>query len=240
LGSKLVLMEGQEEGEVEALMEDAKEWLDQWFSEIRPWSPDEIDNERTIWLRIYGIPSHAWNDNFFAQVVNPWGTLIRADDGTMKKTTLDVARLMIRSSCQQVVDDFIDVKINGKIFHLRVLEDSYGLMRIMVLNNNNASGKNNDGNSVEEEEKDEEEDEEEERGLFMEEEEQEFNGVEKLVACSPVINSNTENTAGGVDITREGSTKVKSKVVVEETPNNLEVHSIGLHHSVASAGVGWK
>jgi hypothetical protein len=28
----LALLEGQEEGEVETLMDDAKGWLDQWFS----------------------------------------------------------------------------------------------------------------------------------------------------------------------------------------------------------------
>ncbi|PNX76543.1 hypothetical protein L195_g032496, partial [Trifolium pratense] len=126
LGSNLTLLEGQEAGEVQALMEDAKGWLEQWFKEIHPWDPKVMDVKRTIWLRIYGIPPHAWNDLFFAQVVKPWGTFINADDGTMKKTTLDVAHLMIRTSCQQVVDEFIDVKVNGDLFHLRVLEDSYG------------------------------------------------------------------------------------------------------------------
>ncbi|MCI10595.1 hypothetical protein A2U01_0031688, partial [Trifolium medium] len=33
LGSNLILLEGQEVGEMEALMEDAKDWLDQWFKE---------------------------------------------------------------------------------------------------------------------------------------------------------------------------------------------------------------
>jgi hypothetical protein len=65
LGSNLTLLEGQEEGEVEALLEDAKEWLDHWFTTIRPWSPTDIDTERTIWLRIYGVPIHTWNLNFF-------------------------------------------------------------------------------------------------------------------------------------------------------------------------------
>jgi hypothetical protein len=155
------LHEGQEEGEVQALMEEAKGWLEQWFVEIRPWSPDNIDVERTIWLRICGVPIHAWNHNFFTQVVKPWGTFINADDGTKKNTTMDVARLMIRTSCQQVVDEFIDVKINGKIYHLRVLEDSYGLMRIMIPQN-----KNLDGRDIEEESDGDEE--EVERGLFME------------------------------------------------------------------------
>jgi hypothetical protein len=161
LGSNLTLLEGQEEGEVQALMVDAKGWLDQWFVDIRPWSPDDIDVERTIWLRIYGVPIHAWNHNFFMQIVKPWGTFINADDGTKKKTTMDVARLMIRTSCQQVVDEFIDVKINGKIYHLRVLEDSYGLMRIMIPQNKNLVGRD-----IEEESDGDEE--EVERGLLME------------------------------------------------------------------------
>ncbi|MCI62952.1 hypothetical protein A2U01_0084209, partial [Trifolium medium] len=45
---------------------------------------------------------------------------------------MDVARLLIQTSCQQVVNEFFDVKVNGEIFHLHVIEDSYGPMRIMV------------------------------------------------------------------------------------------------------------
>ncbi|PNX58064.1 hypothetical protein L195_g059005, partial [Trifolium pratense] len=100
----------QEEGEVQALLDDAKVWMEQWFKEIRPWNSKDIDVERTIWLRVYGIPIHAWNDSFFAQLVKPWGHFINEDDGTRKKITMDVARLMIRTSCQQVIDEFFDVK----------------------------------------------------------------------------------------------------------------------------------
>ncbi|GAU42969.1 hypothetical protein TSUD_188420 [Trifolium subterraneum] len=159
LGSNLTLLEEQEEGEIQALMEDAKGWLDQWFKEIRPWNNKEIDNERTIWLRVYGVPAHAWNDNFFAKIVKPWGVYINFDDGTLKKTTMDVARLMIRTSCHHVVDEFCDVKVNGKIFHLRVLEDSYGPMRILIPHTNGHDGR--DGGEPEEEEEEEEEEEDE-------------------------------------------------------------------------------
>ncbi|GAU26825.1 hypothetical protein TSUD_289300 [Trifolium subterraneum] len=56
LGSNLALLEGQEEGEVQALIDDVKDWMDQWFREIRPWSPKDVDVDRVAWLRIYGIP----------------------------------------------------------------------------------------------------------------------------------------------------------------------------------------
>jgi hypothetical protein len=116
LGANLALLEGQEEGEVEALLEDARDWLDQWFSEIRPWTPKDVDLERIVWLRIFGIPVHAWNDEFFAQITKPWGTFMHADDVTSKKLSMDVARLLIRTSCQKAVDKFVNVQVNGEIF----------------------------------------------------------------------------------------------------------------------------
>jgi hypothetical protein len=200
LGSNLTLLEGQDEGEVEALMEDAKDWLDQWFSSIRPWSPNDIDTERSIWLRIYGIPIHAWNLNFFTQVVKPWGTFINADEGTTKKITMDVARIMIRTTCQLVVDEFTDVKINGKIFHLRILEDSYGPMRILIPQNKNSNGRDNATESDEEEDEDEEE-----RCLIMEEEElepeREREGEQNdLGALTPVVNAINGNNNPSISV----------------------------------------
>ncbi|MCI33073.1 DUF4283 domain protein, partial [Trifolium medium] len=102
---------------------------------------------------IYGIPSHAWNDLFFAQVVKPWGSFINADDGTMKRITMDLARLMIRTSCQQVVDEFIDVMVNGENYHLHVLEDSYGPMRILIPQDHGPEVRGSDDESEEEEER---------------------------------------------------------------------------------------
>ncbi|GAU49526.1 hypothetical protein TSUD_377390 [Trifolium subterraneum] len=117
LGANLPLLEGYDDGEVKALMEDAKGWMDQWFKEIRSWCPNDLDVERTI-------------------------------------CTMDVARVMIRTSCQQIIDEFINVKVNGDIYHLRVLEDSYGPTRIMIPQKNGNEGRDS---SVELEEDEEEE-----------------------------------------------------------------------------------
>ncbi|PNX87622.1 hypothetical protein L195_g043715, partial [Trifolium pratense] len=152
LGAHLVLLEGQEEGEVQSLMEDARGWMEQWFKEVRPWSTKEIDLERLVWLRVYGIPAHAWNDEFFQLISKPWGHYINADDGTNKKISMDVARLLIRTSGQRVVDEFLDVKIDGEVFHIRIIEDSYGPMRIMVQQSNRREGRDDDSDSSEEEE----------------------------------------------------------------------------------------
>ncbi|MCI03917.1 DUF4283 domain protein, partial [Trifolium medium] len=193
LGSNLTLLEGQEEGEVQALLEDAKDWLDQWFKEIRPWNPKDVDVDRVVWLRIFGIPVHAWSDLFFAQVTKPWGTFMNTDDATNKKLTMDVARILIQSSCQQVVDEFFYVKINGEIFHLRIIEDSYGPMRLMLPQSQAHDGRANDSDSSEDDE------EEAERRLLVveEESERESEGEEEnLLALNHITNANNSHING--------------------------------------------
>jgi hypothetical protein len=185
LGSNLALLEGQEDGEVEALMADAKDWLEQWFKEIRPWNPKDVDTEILVWLRIFGIPIHAWGDEFFAQVSRPWGCFLNADDVTSKKLTMDAARLLIRTSCQKFVDEFINIKINDEIFHLRVIEDSYGPMRIVIPQPKGTDGRGNDSDCSEEEG--------EERRLLEEEPESERESEgegENLLALNPLVNNN--------------------------------------------------
>jgi hypothetical protein len=221
LGSTLTLLEEQEEGEIQALMMDAKEWLDDWFQEIRPWNPKEIDRDRIIWLRIYGIPAHAWNDQFFAQVSKPWGTFMNTDDVTSKKLSMDVARVMIRSSCQIVVDEFLDVKINGDIFRIRVLEDSYGPMRIPLPQGHRKAGKANSEDEDDEvdEEEEEEEEEEAERLLKAGEEgkERESEGEgENLWAFNSLDNTHNESTnnlANNAEIIKEKEIRVEDSFI---------------------------
>jgi hypothetical protein len=193
LGANLTLLEGQEDGEVEALMADAKDWLEQWFSEIRPWNPKDVDLERIVWLRIYGIPVHAWNDEFFNQLTKPWGTFMHSDEVTRKKATMDVARVLIRTSCQKVIDEFCDVHINGNFFHLRVLEDSYGPMRIMVTQEKGHDGRDNSRSSSE---ADEEDDIVRLSEAVEEESEKESEGEgENLLSLNGDINANNANNA---------------------------------------------
>jgi hypothetical protein len=230
LGSNLALLEGQEEGEVEALMEDAKDWLVQWFKEIRPWNPKDIDTERLVWLRIYGIPIHAWCDDFFAKVSRPWGCFLNTDDVTSKKFTMDAARLLIRTSCQKPVDEFIDVNINGELFHLRVLEDSYGPMRIMIPQSKGTDGRGNVSVCSEAEDEDEEE-----RRLSEEEPESERESEgegENLIALNPLVIANDEPLliANHGDISNsvvEGSKEYSNEVTNVVNEDFLKVNGGG-------------
>jgi len=40
------------------------------FSNVHKWLTTEVRYERRAWLRVYGVPAHAWNDVFFLQIMS--------------------------------------------------------------------------------------------------------------------------------------------------------------------------
>lgn len=52
LEANLCLLEEQDEGEIKDLIEEAKDWVGQWFSDIHCWSPKDVDNERLTWMSV--------------------------------------------------------------------------------------------------------------------------------------------------------------------------------------------
>jgi hypothetical protein len=179
---------------------------------------------------VFGIPIHAWCDDFFVQLTRPWGSYLNADDVTNKKLTMDAARLLIRTSYQKPVDEFIDVNINGELFHLRVLEDSYGPMRIMIPQSKGTDGRGNVSVCSEAEDEDEEE-----RRLSEEEPESERESEgegENLIALNPLVIANDEPLliANHGDISNsvvEGSKEYSNEVTNVVNEDFLKVNGGG-------------
>ncbi|CAJ2637223.1 unnamed protein product [Trifolium pratense] len=207
LGSNLILLEGREDGEMEALMEDAKDSLNQWFKEIRPWNPKDVDVARLVWLH----------------------------DVTSKKLTMDVARILIRTSCQKPVDEFFDVKVNGEIFHMRLIEDSNGPMRLNLPQPQGKDGRDSVRVLTEDEEDETEEEEEEEEDVRRmltvadEFERESKGGGENLLALYYTVNANN-TTLMEVD-------HVIVTIFLRETGEENSNHSINLDTNLNSGRV---
>lgn len=48
----------RDNGEINELVASGKDWIGQWFKEIKRWKPLEVNKEMMPWLRVYGIPCH--------------------------------------------------------------------------------------------------------------------------------------------------------------------------------------
>ncbi|XP_058746552.1 uncharacterized protein LOC131619480 [Vicia villosa] len=65
MGSNWCLLEENEEGFIEDLIGEGEVWWKTWFLEIKKWEPGAVDQHRDVWIRIYGIPLHAWSSDCF-------------------------------------------------------------------------------------------------------------------------------------------------------------------------------
>lgn len=91
-----------------------------------------MDNERVTWLRCYGIPCHVWCSEFFQFLVLPVGTYICMDDNTEKQNLFDVAKIMVSNKYNLVLNETFNIGVNGEAHSIKIVEDSYGPLRINV------------------------------------------------------------------------------------------------------------
>ena len=61
-----------------SIISEAYDFLNMFFLGLRPWSKNEVCNyERGTWLRLYGIPLHAWNFEFLNLCSLLFGRLLK-------------------------------------------------------------------------------------------------------------------------------------------------------------------
>lgn len=126
LGANLVLLEPNDGVDVAKVVEEAKGWVEDWFDEIKAWSPMEIDKERLVWVKCFGIPYHAWSDNFFNMLASCYGVFMYADSCTSNQVCMDVARFLIRTKVQESISTSVKVHINGDLYVIIIIEEAPG------------------------------------------------------------------------------------------------------------------
>jgi hypothetical protein len=106
--------------EVVPIIENAREFFTMIFSHWERWERKATPFQRGAWVRLYGVPLHAWNEKFFKLCVFDCGRFLRADNYTVEKDRLDFARVLIATSSLEVVkrverllvdDSLIDVQV---------------------------------------------------------------------------------------------------------------------------------
>ncbi|MCH96036.1 DUF4283 domain protein, partial [Trifolium medium] len=125
MGGDKVFINVEEEEDFHSLVKDTEEFFQHWFKEIKEWSPEAMIAERYTWIRLFGVPVHAWNRHFFAKVCITNGSLINLDSATENKRRLDVARCLVRTTAMESINKVIKVKISGRVFAIRMVEELF-------------------------------------------------------------------------------------------------------------------
>ncbi|KAK7243757.1 hypothetical protein RIF29_38568 [Crotalaria pallida] len=104
---------------------------------------EEAARKRHAWLRIHGVPIHAWERDFFRSVSSAFGSLERLDMNTELRRRYDVARILISTSNTDFINRSMKIKINDDVFSIKIEEEPFPDMK---------EGETNDEKTVESEE----------------------------------------------------------------------------------------
>ncbi|XP_058746360.1 uncharacterized protein LOC131619263 [Vicia villosa] len=143
LGPNLCLLEETEQGALGILLEEGVSNWKCWFSAIRKWTPDVVDSERTIKIRVFGIPCFAWNNDFLMSLANSLGTFICLDSRTSEGSYFEFARITLKVKFDFASQQSVLIDIDGVPFTLLVLEElechSFPSVSIASSNSNSES-----------------------------------------------------------------------------------------------------
>ncbi|WJX31250.1 hypothetical protein P8452_19697 [Trifolium repens] len=123
MGGNMVLLQCVCEGELEEVKKLNKQWWDHCFTKLIPWKPNLVSECRDIWIQVYGLPLHAWEENSFKKIAGRFGVFLDFDEATVAKLRLDVARIKLRTVRRGMIDTVLQLKVLGERFDVWVVEE---------------------------------------------------------------------------------------------------------------------
>ncbi|XVE93664.1 hypothetical protein REPUB_Repub01dG0213500 [Reevesia pubescens] len=118
----------------------------QWFLNLKVWSPDLFSREKYIWVRLGGLPLHAWNPPGFKAIGDAIGKFISVDYVTENFIFLDTARILVSVPVWRKMISLINIKINQVQYTVSILEES-GSSNYWWINKQDLEGDSEDNES---------------------------------------------------------------------------------------------
>lgn len=116
LGPNLCLLEDLIHGEVDIFIEERKDWWGQRFSSIRASNPSDIDSERLVWLKISGLPCHAWAIKLFKLISESYSAFIKCNDHIVSRLRMDDAKFLVNSRHEALINEECIVIVDGESY----------------------------------------------------------------------------------------------------------------------------
>ncbi|GAU48923.1 hypothetical protein TSUD_301780 [Trifolium subterraneum] len=123
MGGNMVLLQSSCESELSAILSFNKKWWDLCFYKIFPWKPNFLSESREIWIQIYGLPLHAWEESSFKMVAGRFGVFLDFDEATVAKDRFDVARVKLRTVRRGMIDTVLQLLVLGVAYDVWVVEE---------------------------------------------------------------------------------------------------------------------
>ncbi|MED6147389.1 hypothetical protein PIB30_043605 [Stylosanthes scabra] len=93
-----------------------------YFGEIRKWSEYEVNRSRETWIEVFGLPLHAWCEENIHKIASVWGTVIKVEDMSMKKSNLNSVRALVDTSTVLPINNKVTMEVERVKYLIYVKE----------------------------------------------------------------------------------------------------------------------
>jgi hypothetical protein len=123
MGADKVFMQSLSHKDILTMLGEAKEFFDHFFSNIARRDKKEVPFKRGAWLRLYGIPLHAWNEIFFELCVMDCGSYLRTDIVSLDRDRFDYAWMLIVIPSLEIVNLVDTLLIDSEMMEINIVEE---------------------------------------------------------------------------------------------------------------------
>lgn len=123
MGADRVLLRSAGDSNVHSILSSAADFFKSFFHSTAPRKLEDIKVERGAWLRLYGVPLHAWNDYFFRLCSMDVGRFLRVDNCTADKERLDYARILVATPSLNIINDDIEILVDDMVLTVKIVEE---------------------------------------------------------------------------------------------------------------------
>jgi len=123
LGADKVFIHSLSEVDIMQTVTDAKQCFDLLFSNLVRWDKAAVPFHRGAWLRVYGVPVHAWSEDCFKLCVLDCGRYLRTDGCTLNRERFDYARVLVATSSLDIVNVTDSILIDGAEVNIKMCEE---------------------------------------------------------------------------------------------------------------------
>jgi len=102
---------------------DAKQFFDHIFSNIVRWDKKVMPFQGGAWLRLYGLPLHAWNEKCLKLCVLDCGCYLHRDNCSLSREHFDFARVLIATSSLDVVNMVDKILVDDVLAEVKIIEE---------------------------------------------------------------------------------------------------------------------
>ncbi|GAU34888.1 hypothetical protein TSUD_144190 [Trifolium subterraneum] len=123
MGADKVFIRSSARTDALTIVNSATDFFTLLFSNWMRWGKVVHPYQRGTWVRLYGIPIHAWNVNFFKLCVFDCGRFLRADSCSTDRDRLDFARVLISTSGLEIINRVEKVLVDGALTEIKIVEE---------------------------------------------------------------------------------------------------------------------